>query len=434
MQALTVLALCAQMIGTYLIWPSRWNIPAHISLGFCVTAYLVPGLMTGVWDLFDERTNLLYAQINILGAIALLVGLVAGNRLLLFRGLHRRFRGLYADEPRQRASMDRAQMIGAVAVIGMVAAYFIMGFVPMFADDPFSAKQFKNEYFEPYYRAAYLFRASFALLLVAIPLLFTVWWIVRRPKPLLLALSAVVLIAISLARQSSAMGVITFLGFVAAQSRRGSRWYFLLIAVIFPLGSAGYLLLGLLTGVESLTSIYSMDSLADIVASGAPDIFDQLSFLSGFQDLNNYTYGRTVFGGLIPGNYRWNPSVWSITYDNIGADISELVTGGLRFSTALWGYCNFGWLGVVVIPFFSGLINGSLVSSLRRLPMHRSIFASALVLTLYMTLGKQLTDFYVLSIHSLPAIACALYVAFGLPSKRRRRGVLPPEHRLAAAS
>ena len=380
MQTLTVLALCAQMIGTYLIWPSRWNIPAHISLGFCVTAYIVPGLMTDVWGLFDERTNLLYAQINVVGAIALLIGLVGGSKMLLFKRLHRRFRRLYASEAMRRASIDRVQMIGVVAVLGMVAAYLIMGFVPMFAADPFSAKQFKNEYFEPYYRAAYLFRASFALLLVAIPLLFTVWWIVRRPKPLLLALSAVVLIAISLARQSSAMGVITFIGFVAAQSKQGSRWYLLLLAVIFPLGSAGYLLLGLLTGVESLGSFYSMESVADIVASGAPDIFDQLGFLSGFQDLNSFTYGRTIYGGLIPGNYLWNPSVWSITYDNIGADISELVTGGLRFSTALWGYCNFGWVGVVLIPFVSGFVNGTLVASLRRLPMNQSIMASALVL------------------------------------------------------
>jgi hypothetical protein len=418
------------MIGTYLIWPSRWNIPAHLSLGFCVTAYLVPGLATDVWGLFEERTKLLYMQINLVGAVALVVGLYAGNRTVLFKKLHRRFTQLYRSESAQNASMNRVQMIGIVAVMGMIVAYLIMGFVPMFAEDPFSAKQFKNEYFEPYYRAAYLFRGSFSLLLVAIPLLFTVWWIDRRTKPLLVALLAVLLITVSLARQSSAMGLITFIGFIAARSQRGSRWFLVLTAIVFPLGSAGYLLLGLLTGVESLTSIYSLDSVADIVASGAPDIYDQLTFLSGFQDVNSFTYGRTIFGGLVPGNYMWNPSVWSITYDNLGADISAMVTGGLRFSTALWGFCNFGWVGVVLIPFASGLINGTLIASLRRLPMNQSLMCSALVLTIYMTLGKQITEFFWLSIHNVPAILCALYVAFGMVRKNRMRSHLSTQHPL----
>jgi len=431
--ALTVIALCLQAVGTYFIWPSRWNIPAHLSLGFCVTAYLVPGLLTNVWSGFDERTTTLYMQINVLGALTLLLGLLAGSRLIVFKRLHRAFKRLYQSDSLQAACMSRIQKIGLYAVIGMILAYLIMGFVPMFAEDPLSAKQFKNQYFEPYYRAAYLFRGSFSLLVVAIPLLFTVWWIVRRPKPLLIALSAVLLITLSLARQSSAMGLLTFIGFLAARSRRGSRWFIVLAAVIFPLGSAGYLLLGLLTGVESLTAIYSADSIADIIGSGAPDIFDSLSFLNGFQDVNTFTYGRTFFGGLIPGNYMWNPSVWTITYDNLGADISELTTGGLRFSTALWGYCNFGWIGVVLLPFASGFVNGTWIRSLRSMPMDKSLLASAMVLTIYATLGAQLASFYVLSIHSLPSIACALYVAFGWRARRRRRRLATSSPQVASA-
>ncbi len=414
------------MLGTYIIWPSRWNIPAHLALGFCVTAYIVPGLMTNVWDLFDERTNDLYFYINLVGATMVVAGLVVGSRIIIFKGLDRSWRRLYSSASIRMASIRRAETVGLMAVIGMMAAYLIMGFIPMFAEDPFAAKQFKNQYFEPYYRAAYLFRGSFSSLLVAIPLLFTIWWIARRPKPLLIAISAVVLITISLARQSSAMGVITFIGLVAARTRLGSRWYLILTAIIFPLGSAGYLLLGLILGVESLTSIYSLDSIADIIASGAPDIYDMLTFLNGFQDLNNFTYGRTFFGGLIPGNYMWNPSVWSITYDNLGSDISEMITGGLRFTTALWGYCNFGWIGVVIVSFLSGLINGSLVRSLKSMPMDQSLMASALVITIYMTLGKQLTEFYFFSIHNIPAMLCSLYIAFGLTNARHRRLIAPP--------
>lgn len=414
MHYVTVFALCIQSVGTYLIWPSRWNVSAHLALGFCVTAYIIPGLMTNVWDPFDDRTNALYTQINVVGAIATIAGLLLGSRVMIFKGLHRRFEQLYLSDSVQSASIRRMQNIAFLAVIGMIAAYCIMGFVPMFADDPFSAKQFKNQYTEPYHRADYLFRASFSVLRVAIPLLLTGWWVIRKPRLMVLALSAVILISISLARQSSAAGVLTFIGFLAARSRRGSLCFILLAAVIFPIGSASYYLLGLLTGIDSLTMRNSLDSVADLVASGSPDIFDVLTFLSGFQDTNNFTYGRTFFGGLIPGNYMWNPSVWSISYDDLGSDISTLVTGGLRFTVGIWGYCSFGWLGTFLVPFVSGFINGSFVRSMKTLPLDQSLLCSAIVLGIYMTWGRQLTEFYLWSIHAIPSIVFVLYVAFGL--------------------
>jgi hypothetical protein len=221
------------------------------------------------------------------------------------------------------------------------------------------------------------------------------------------------------------MGIITFIGFLAARRSDWTRYYLIFVALIFPLGSAGYLLLGILTGIESLTSIYSVESVFDIVASGAPDIVDQLLFLEGFYDLDYFTYGRTFFGGLIPGNYMWNPSVWTLTYDALGSDISETVSGGLRLSVALWGYASFGWVGVVLVPMFSGMVNGHLIRILRSLPLRKSLLGSALVLTLYMTLGKQLTEFYFLSIHSLPSIACAWLLCFGYKKLKPRRKTRP---------
>jgi hypothetical protein len=430
---LVVAALVLQMIGTYLIWPSRWNIPAHLALGFCVTAYLVPGLATNVWDFVDPATNALYAQINIFGAAAMIFGLFVGRKVALFDEVSKRFLKLY-ESPRVRAAaVRRIEFISTYAVLGMVAAYIIMGFVPMFAADPFAAKQFKDQYFVPYHRAAYLFRGSFSILVAAIPLLFIIWWIRRRRlKPLLLGISAVGLITVSLARQSSALGVLTFLGLIGARSRRGTRRFLFLSAVIYPLGSAAYLILGLLTGIRSFTTIYSVNSIADIVSSGAPDIHDQINFLSGFRYLNTFTYGKTFWGGLVPGNYMWNPSVWTLTYDNPGADISDWVTGGLRFSTALWGYCNFGWIGVLLIPFLSGMLAGSMIRALRKLPLDKSLLATALVMSVYMTFGSQITEFFALSIHNIPSILCALYACFGLPRLfRRRQGAaqtLTPAH------
>jgi hypothetical protein len=411
---IAVLALCLQMIAPYLVWRSRWNVPAHINLGFCVTAYVVPGLLTDVWSQTTPRIVDLYTTINAIGAVALVIGLLLGAQIKPAASIRRYLLPIFdtsADQRRQLAS--RVESITMIGIVGMVLAYLIMGFVPMFADDPLTAKQFKGEYFEPYYRAAYLFRFSFSTLVACLPIVLTNWWAAGHRKSLLLGLSAAVLITVSLARASSAMGIITFIGFLAARRSNWTRYYLIFVAIIFPLGSAGYLLLGILTGIESLTSVYSVDSVFDIVASGAPDIVDQLLFLEGFYDLNYFTYGRTFFGGLIPGNYMWNPSVWTLTYDMLGADISETVSGGLRLSVALWGYTSFGWVGVALVPMFSGMINGHLIRILRSLPLRESLLGSALVLTLYMTLGKQLTEFYFLSIHSLPSIACAWLLCFG---------------------
>ena len=96
-----------------------------------------------------------------------------------------------------------------------------------------------------------------------------------------------------------------------------------------------------------------------------------------------------------------------------GADISETVSGGLRLSVALWGYANFGWLGVVLVPMLSGAATGWMLGLLKSLPMQESLVGAALVLTLYMTVGKQLSEFYMLSIHSLPSMASALFLCFG---------------------
>ncbi len=421
MEVIVVAALAVQTLGTYLIWPSRWNIPAHLGLGFCVTAYFIPGLATHIWDSFGPQTNALYADINITGALALVGGLFVGRSLPLFDRASRRLLRLYDSAAVTARSVRRTQLLGLIGVAGMAAAYRIMGFVPMFAKDPLAAKQFKDQYFAPYHRADYLFRGSFSILIAVIPLLLVIWWLRRgRPQPLALAASAVGLITMSLARQSSAMGVLTFLGILGAKSKRGTWLFIFICAVIYPIGSAAYLLLGLLTGRVAFGSVYNMSSLANIVSSGAPDIHDQLTFLSGFSRLNTFTYGKTMFGGLIPGNYMWNPSVWTLTYNNVGAGISHLVSGGLRFTTALWGYCNFGWVGVLIIPFFSGVISGSLVRAMRHLPLDESIFASAFVMLLYMTLGGQLSDFFMLSIHNIPSIACALFLCFGLPRLYRR--------------
>jgi len=131
---ITVTALTLQMIGTYLVWPSRWNVPAHAALGFCVTAYVFPGLATDIWESFDARTNLMYAQINVLGALSMVAGLFVGFRLNLFVGfrprLLRLFQGVMQGAP--EGPVPRSDIyVGQLTLLApLVAIMFAIGLYP----------------------------------------------------------------------------------------------------------------------------------------------------------------------------------------------------------------------------------------------------------------------------------------------------------------
>lgn len=419
-----VIALTLQLVAPYLVWRSRWNIPTHLAAGFCVTAYVIPGLFTNVWDAFPSDTIRLYTQINAVGALSLVGGLFLGNAVGA-----RTQNSPIAIAKRLRYDPSsliwRVMLVVTVATIGIYISYWIMGFIPMFADDPFSAKQFKGIYRDMYYRAAYPYRFSFSILSASIPLLLVLAWLKRSPYLLLLATFAFLAIFVSLARSATATGVLFFLGVLAARSQLGMRWYYPLVLLIFPFGSVFYYLLGHVLEVQALQSGYVGESFSDYISSGAPDIADQLGWLYGFMGGDYFSMGRTMYGGLVPGNYEWNPSVWTLTFNDVGADISELVTGGLRLTAAEWGYANFAWYGVVGIPLLSGFFNGLMLQRIKSaLPVMNTIQIAA-TLMLYSTLGMQIVQFYFLSIHNIPAITVAIFFWFAVINKKGIREPTP---------
>lgn len=413
MFVLIVIALVTQLLAPYLFFFRRWNIPAHMSLGFCVTAYIIPGLFTDVWSVVSDETVIYYFYINFLGALCLVIGMGIGYVSPCYRWVSQKLSYLSSPNLNIEEIEKRAIRFALVGTLGITLAYMIMGFVPMFAENPLAAKQFKGEYFEAYHRAAALFRFSFSIIVATLPIILTIWWVEKKRSLLFLASLMIFLLLISLARSSSLIGLITFAGIIAARKRSTTVLYIFVLAVIFPVGSAGYYLLGLLTGIEKFSSIYALDSIASVVASGSPDIADQLIFLEGFMRNTPFSFGRTFFGGLMPNNYMWNPSVWTLTYDNVGQDISNIVSGGLRLTVAEWGYASFGWVGVVMVPCISGFISGIFLRVLNRFNFKGPLISSTLILMLYITLGGAVSSFYALSIHSIPAIVCTLYICFG---------------------
>lgn len=407
MNFVAVFALSIQLLAPYLVWRSRWNIPAHLAIGFCITAYVIPGILTDVWSGYASKTVNTFILINLLGGLSLCAG------VLFAKHSRKTFGPFYVTNYLNRdigysVIIKRVSIVFTICVIGMYLSYMIMGFMPIFADDPYSARQFKGIYRDAYYRSAYLYRFSFSIIHMTMPVLLLLAWYKRSKYLVIIAALAVLSLIASLSRGPMAAGMLLFVGVLAAQQRGGMRWYIPLVAIIFPFGSVFFYWLGSAFELQGMTDAYAGDSLSEFISTGAPDIDDQLQWLHGFLNGEYYSYGRTIIGGLIPGNYQWNPSIWTLTYNDVGADTSELVTGGLRLTNAEWGYANFGWLGVIAMPFLSGIINGFMLLYLKHATKWMRPVQIGTALVVYNTLGLQLVQYYFLSIHSIPAIAAAI--------------------------
>jgi hypothetical protein len=420
MTAIVVVACSILFLaGTYIVWPSRWNIGAHLGLGLGLVGYVIPVFFAGVLETFPQDIVRFYARLLLAGAGFYVLGLVIGARIPLLKLVRSRlsFSSLPSRVFESR-TVRRTAFVLTLGVVGMLLCFYIMGFIPMFADDPFNAKFFRGDYEAPFQRVSYLYRWCDNIVLVLVPVALSAWYLTRRLPLLLLSLSSVLILGLTLQRGPMAMGVLVFLGLLAA-GHRNRKWFWVYVVVVlllYPLGAAFYHIFGYVFGLDKYM-VVQFDTPWDLVTRGAPDVPDQLNLLGAFLDYGSFTYGRTFVGGLLPGsgNSRWNPSIWALTLLNGGwnrVDLNSLSSGGLRLPAPMWGYTAFGWPGAVAVSFLSGLILGWITAFVKRFVDEKSILRSIVVMTLAGTLGAQLATFYLLSIYSVPQILVALVLTY----------------------
>ncbi|PMP87542.1 MAG: hypothetical protein C0173_08785 [Desulfurella sp.] len=119
--------------------------------------------------------------------------------------------------------------------------------------------------------------------------------------------------------------------------------------IIFIFGSSFNSLLLYFMGLTNNLNIKS-------IVYGVPDIEDLLYFWNCFITKNyEFSYGKTIYGGLIPYHYKWNISV--VTKLVIGAS-ANAPSGGYRLPVQVEGYIAFGIFGTIVWSIVYGLING----------------------------------------------------------------------------
>lgn len=399
-------ALLVFNLAGYVLWPSRYNVVQHLSVGGSFVAIVVPVFILHVQDEYPQEIVELYVQILLLGVLALLPGLIIGFMLGKGRKTHFSFDVMGGAAYEQRAiSLTRTLLV--IGISGLVISYAVMGFVPLFAADPISAKLFRGPYQEPYLRVAVLYRASFFILSTIIPIAFIIWYKTKRLFFLISVLAVIVLMAMSLARSGAFSGIILALAIIMSFKSRFTFFILLLMLVgIFVASAFFYYIIGIRT-FDDKVNVWR------VLNAGTPDIEDQLNFMVRFQETPVWTYGRTIYGGLIPGHYQWNPSVYTLNIVAPGIDINEVGSGGLRLPLPVWGYVSFKWTGVVLFSFITGLLGGFFLQLLKNwIQKFNSIILRTTAIVIFVTVFGNIVNFTTINMYFIPPILVMLFYMY----------------------
>jgi len=403
-------------LGSYFVWPAKRNILAHLQLGLFLVAFVVPVFLTNTLSFFSPELKLQYSLITFLGGLAFLVGIIIGFKIKPRFGNISLITFFKNENNNVNFLTNRLAYISIGAVIILFISFALIGFVPAFSDDPFQAKFFRGAYKEAYQPYAIPYRISYTILTSSIAFTFATY--IHTKKRLFIVLSVIIAFALLLTLNRGAIvaGLLLTGCCYACLNKRWFWPFFVFIVFVFPLGSASYYLLGLITGNSTFLQLYNTSSVWSIIANGAPDVPDQLNFLNSFNNVGQLTYGKTFLGGLVPSNYIWNPSVYTLYIINNGqADINSINSGGLRLSVAMWGYTAFGWFGVAILPLLSGLLWGMSTRYIKTLSYKHGtkVLSLVVIVVIYNSIYKSIAEFYIFSMYSVISLFFILYIVFG---------------------
>lgn len=427
------ICLCVFYLGTYFIWFDKRNVINHLNLGFCVVAYIIPSSILDFSTFASPATIDLYLYLNILGAIFFIGGLYLGhnwkkigyvNNVVQFSFVQNTL-----DRPQSAMKILKiSTFVYCMCAILMLLCFFYMGVAPMFAADPYAAKQFKGIYQVKYQDVALFYRTSKQFVQFLLPFLIIDFYYRKKIFIALMILFGMTLVFISLSRAEALTGFLLTLAIIFSLTKSNKFFftYIVLIVIVYSLGSSFWVLATILFPNSGFSTVLENQSISNAIVSGAPDIIDHLTFLETFRNTHtDFSYGMTFIGGLVPFNFKWNPSVWTLRVLNETNDISDIASGGLRLPISMWGYVSFGWIGAALVPFFSAFFIGYIVKKIKRIliqvtPTFQGFITYYFVIFLYLNIGIVFTDFYRLSIYFLPAFIFYFFI-----KKMIRRKIKP---------
>jgi hypothetical protein len=382
-------------VATYIVWPSRWNIPAHTQVVFSILAFFIPLVFLDSLEDVPRESADLYAKVMLVGALAFVAGTIGGGVAAHATGAARTASQFRFSSSFLRVNVPRrVALITGLGVVGLMLSFVVMGFVPALAADPAAAKFFRRQYQAPYERVAPVFRTSVTVLTTLLPLILAVWWEKRRERLwIVLAVLSAALLALTLQRTAIASGALLFIGVAFAWKGRGFWMFFGVLVAAYAGGAVFYDLLALF-GVGTGSNTKEGASVLEQFAAGSPDVSDATSFLGRWIANPEYTYGRTFYGGLVPFGYEWNPAVWSLKILNPGIDASQIASGGLRLPAPVWGLVSFGWPGVVLVSAASGVVSGFVARLAHVLLPRETLLETVAFLVLYTAFVAVFVGFF----------------------------------------
>jgi hypothetical protein len=411
MQMIILVCMFIQMCGTYFIWPSRWNIQAHLSLSLFVAAFAVPCLFIDATSTYPEAVISTCVQILVIGSITYMAGLFIGNALFQSITKLRLAPAPFQFDALSDQITTRSFRWMAIGCVLVIIAFAGMGYVPAFAQNALEAKFFRGTYAASYQRVQIFYRAGIQIVALLIPLEICIWLDKRKSKYLLVAVLGTLLMTLGLTRGGAVSGMLIAVGiYVARRHKAFVSLYWLFVILLTCFGSVSYYILFLFFGLKS-GGYYDATSIATLIASGAPDLNDMLNFTSRFLASPEYTYGRTFVGGLVPNHYYWNPGVWTLHIVSPDTDLSEIISGGLRLPISHWGYIAFGWTGAFLVPLIAGFFQGSAIAYIKQcLAQAKSNAGICMAVLMYMNVFMMLYSFYDLLLYWVPPVIVLLMI------------------------
>ena len=388
-----MLSLLALSIGSLLVWPSRWNIQAIYQIGFSIAAYIIPICFTRATSLYPPAVTHTYATILAIGASSYVTGLFLSfnSKFSLIKSRYTAFTRTNSGLTRKTAQLTKIIFVFILAIA--IFSFIDLGFVPALAKDPFAAKFFRGNY-QASVIADLAYRLSQTAGFIILPLAIALWLDTKNFVYVLIAFSITVMYTLMLTRAPIGYAALLVFGLYCAKNNI-LKYYVTLNIIVVGFGSALYPIIAYLFGAHGYAIARSHETLWAAVASGAPDVSDQLGLLARFARTGAYTHGLTFIGGLVPGNFKWNPSVWSVLVGTSGS-LHQINSGGLRIPGPLMAYTAFGYPAILPVMLLSGLINGTFLRQAKAILVTNDTLYTrkSLALAIYIYFGLFISDFY----------------------------------------
>lgn len=347
--------------GQFLVWRRRDNVLAYVQGGMFLSTFAVPLFGTDITNNYERHVLETYVVVLLLGALAFLLGLAYGayvggrsaGRVPLT------FAHPISGGERNALVWSRARWLAVAAGVSLLAAYALLGYIPLLAADGRSAKYGIGPYAGGFARARIVYLFGLTSAAAVLPVILALFYRHRRMFDLALAIGLEIGLVCSLSRALAFIGPLIFIVALAVERRvRGP----LILAGVMA-ASVGGIVFNQLT----FPNATDRPSFASLAAASAPDLADHLNFLRGYEMSGRpENHGRTILAGLDPRGGEDGSTYALRTATGIN-DVSLLAAGGLRLPAPVWGFSAFGLWGTVLWSFASGMFAGWGAAKFKRL-------------------------------------------------------------------